>query len=69
MTFVRRENAGTSVAGNNAVASGDASEDDTPKEKEKPGFSAFASLAPEDTIANDDDEDFGGLMVRTRSCN
>ena len=64
-----RENAGTSVAGNNLdtpIDGGDASDDGAkPKGKGKGGFSAFAALGMEDDGANDEEgEDFGGLMVR-----
>ncbi|KAI0761761.1 hypothetical protein BC629DRAFT_1584115 [Irpex lacteus] len=38
------ETAGTSVAGNNLAAPGDASEDDAPSSQKAGGFSAFASL-------------------------
>lgn len=58
-----REQAGTSVAGNNVEAHDDRSEDDLPRRKGAIGFSAFAALAPEDNEANEDQEDFGGLMV------
>jgi hypothetical protein len=57
---VFRENAGTSVAGNNtAAAEGDS---DDYNAKSSRGFSAFAALGVEDTGA-DENEDFGGLMV------
>ena len=58
-----RENAGTSVAGNNLAIPQDDSEDDAPSGKKGGGFSAFAALGIEDT-AQDEEEDFGGLMVR-----
>ena len=58
-----RENAGTSVAGNNLAIPQDDSEDDVPSGKKGGGFSAFAALGIEDT-AQDEEEDFGGLMVR-----
>ena len=44
--------------------SGDASDDEQPAGKKSGGFSAFASLGVEDT-PTDEDEDFGGLMVRS----
>ena len=64
-----REKAGTSVAGNNAAApvdAGDVSDDDfKPKGKAKPAFSAFAALGLEEPPADEEEEeDFGGLMVR-----
>lgn len=60
-----RENAGTPVSGNNSAISangGDASDEDS-KPKKASGFSSFAALGTED-VPQDDEEDFGGLMVR-----
>ena len=60
-----REKAGTSVAGNNVVSVDEQSEDDQSKTRSQGGFSAFADLGVEGVGAEDeDDEDFGGLMVR-----
>ena len=68
LTSRSRENAGTSIANNNAGTSQDAgaaSDDDT-KPAKKAGFSAFAALGgDEGDAAPDEDEDFGGLMVNT----
>ena len=58
----RRENAGTSVAGNN-VATADGDDDYVPQQKGKAGFSAFAALGIEEAAPEEEDEDFGGLMV------
>jgi hypothetical protein len=55
-----RENAGTSVAGNNTVAAEGDSYDYNANSSR--GVSAFAALGIEDTGA-DENEDFGGLMV------
>lgn len=63
---VFRENAGTSVAGNNLAVPEGASDDDTAKGGQR--FSAFAALGIEETGA-DEDEDFGGLMVSRRCPN
>ena len=58
-----REKAGTSVANNNLSAAGDVSEDEIshPKGKGLGGFSAFAAI--DDGVAEEEEEDFGGLMV------
>ena len=69
---ISRENAGTSVAGNNAsdplAAGGDVSDDDLGKKgKGKSGFSAFAAIGLQDEAPEgegEEEEDFGGLMVR-----
>lgn len=59
-----REKAGTSVAGNNAESLADAGAgDDDFKPKGKSAISAFAALGLEDPPAEEEDEDFGGLMV------
>lgn len=57
-----RENAGESVANNKIEP---ALEDDVPV-RQKSGFSAFAALSVDDAGGPEpeDDEDFGGLMVR-----
>ncbi|KAH9950143.1 hypothetical protein B0H21DRAFT_889299 [Amylocystis lapponica] len=64
------ENAGTSVAHNNADISLDAGapSDDAPQPQKK-GFSAFADLGVEDAGGVEEDEDFGGLMsaIKARS--
>ena len=57
-----RENAGTSVAGNN-LAAVDGDDDDVPQPKGKAGFSAFAALGIEEAAPEEEEEDFGGLMV------
>ena len=58
-----RENAGTSVAGNNLATEAADEDDFAPPAKSKPGFSAFAALGIEEPPA-EEEEDFGGLMVR-----
>ena len=55
--------AGTSVAGNNTSVSVDYPDDDVPQSASKPGFSAFAALGTTDGPAEEEEEDFGGLMV------
>lgn len=66
ITWNFRENAGTSIAGNNAddplAVGGDVSDGET-KGKGKAGFSAFAAIGLQDE-APEEEEDFGGLMVR-----
>lgn len=57
-----RENAGTSVAGNN-VAAADGDDEDAPQQKGKASFSAFAALGIEEAAPEEEEEDFGGLMV------
>lgn len=59
-----REDAGTSVAGNNYATNEDDGDDYAPQTKSKPGFSAFAALGLEEPAAEEEEEDFGGLMVR-----
>lgn len=61
-----REAAGTSVAGNNfSTANAEDAEDDyAPKKNGKAGASAFAALGIEEAAPEEDEEDFGGLMVR-----
>ena len=49
------------------MAAADASDDEGSSSKGKTGFPALASFAPEDIGANDENEDFGGLMVRIDS--
>lgn len=59
-----RETAGTSVAGNNVAApADDDAGDDAPPTKSKAGFSAFAALGLEEPAAEEEEEDYGGLMV------
>lgn len=45
----------------------DANADNTPKSKAQPGFSAFSALSMQDDGPPevDENEDFGGLMVRS----
>ena len=57
-SFVR-EKAGTSVAGNNA----DQLDDEGTQPVKAPGLSAFAALAEGDGPADEEQEDYGGLMV------
>ena len=57
-----RENAGTSVAGNNLATEAADEDDFAPPTKSKPSFSAFAALGIEEPA--EEEEDFGGLMVR-----
>lgn len=59
-----RENAGTSVAGNNLATNAEDAEDDYVPPK-KAGFSAFAALGIEEPAEEEEEEDFGGLMVRS----
>ncbi|EIW62251.1 translation initiation factor eIF5B [Trametes versicolor FP-101664 SS1] len=62
------EKAGTSVAGNNADSLADAGAgDDDFKPKGKSAISAFAALGLEDPPAEEEDEDFGGLMSVIKS--
>jgi hypothetical protein len=61
-----RAKAGTSVANNNLVESGDTHDVEEPIAKASTGFSSFASLGMMDGSEQvaEEDEDFGGLMVR-----
>ena len=52
------------MAGNNAEAAAEQSDDDQPALQSKGGFSAFASFGVEEEAGAEEDEDFGGLMVR-----
>lgn len=57
------------MANNNAglAVSGDASDDEPFRPKGKGGFSAFAAVGIDDGgVAEEEEEDFGGLMVCTR---
>ncbi|CCM01032.1 uncharacterized protein FIBRA_03080 [Fibroporia radiculosa] len=59
------ENAGTSIANNNAGISADAAEasdDDYKPQKKAGGFSAFAAIGIDEGDAAAEEEDFGGLM-------
>lgn len=63
--LLSREKAGTSISNNNVGISlngGDVSDNDS-KPKQAGGFSSFTALGG-DVGALDEEEDFGGLMVR-----
>jgi hypothetical protein len=57
---IPRENAGTSVAGNNLTTEVEENDAYLPHSKDKGGFTALTSEEP---VVEDEDEDFGGLMV------
>lgn len=61
----RRSKAGESVAGNSATASLNVSDNEGITKKKKGAFDGFAALGinPSD-VGMEDEEDFGGLMVR-----